>query len=420
MTKIPLTIVCPLFALNIHAALLPLQEARIRANEQNQPIVLLATGGDWLPGAEKTLESWKKLETAGADKAIWALYVQTAQETNESVREAKLPAEIYNLPEALVMTPQGRLVARIPAAVVRNGDENSTAVDKALETYKAQTDLLARADKAQGREKARLLGEALDTMALPDALSRKDLINALKKADPNDETGYVFKYELGAMPYAPGSIGRLYGQLDRLMTENGTKKGKARNFKAAEDFLRKKLELPVLDVPQKQLLNVALAYVARQQYLSGYQNAKRKMIACFETAAALAPETELGKGSRGYIDYYDKVIELYGLDFESVHMRREFSTWMAIVSNSIKKPGNYIIRIVKDGGSDHVSVRNVRIYVDGKKAAELPEEQQNKDSQEFELALPELRPGAHVVLQMDAKGNGHWMNCWGHIEIHQK
>lgn len=420
------TILCAaLFAtaFNAGAEVLPLKEARDLAKEKNKPIVLLVTGSDWLPQAQSVRKTWINLEKAMADKAVWAIFDETAWITNDEVRKAQFPVEIYNLPEALVMDSQGRLIARVPANSVRKDEKAlSKIIDKKLKICDKQENLLKKAGEVQGVSKAKLIGEALDTMIVTDAVNRNDLLKELKNADPQDETGYVFKYGLGAMPRTPGATDDLYKKVGSLLTENGTKKGKDRNFRAAEDFLKEKLKLEVLDVPQKQQLIAALAYVARQECFANGKNeaAWQKMLKYFKEIVKLNPKSEIGKGAQNYIDYYTKEVHLRGFDYESVHLRRDFVTWVVDASRFVKKPGVYSIKFVKDGGNDRIAVKNVSFKINDKTVAELPSDKKGKESLEFELTLSEMKSGSHVKLCMEVKGIGHWLDTFGHIEITKK
>lgn len=403
------------------AALLPLQEAQKKAEAENKPIVLLWSGSDWMQGADALQRKWTALSESNAAPVVWALFDETTKTTPDELKAAGLPVEVWNLPVALVMTPQKKLVAQYSPAVASNPALAAKKIESAVATAQKQEGLLKKAASATGRDKARLIGKALDSMELIDAVSRKDLLDELGKADPQDETGYVFKYALGAMPKTPGAVSNLYKKVNELMTEGGKKKGRERDFSAADRFLAEKLTAPVLDTPQKQQLLAARAYVAREKYrATGGAGVKNQMLSFFRDIYRLDRKSELGKGARGYVEYFTKPILLNGLDFEPVHLRKEFHPWTINATKYVTAPGTYEITRVHDGGPDSVSVRNARILVNGKLVAELPADQRDKDRDSFELTLPELKPGSRVQVEMDARGNGYWLSTWGHIEINKK
>lgn len=403
------------------AALLPLQEAQKKAEAENKPIVLLWSGSGWMQGADALQQKWTALSESSAAPVVWALFDETTKTTPDELKAAGLPVEVWNLPAVLVMTPQKKLIAQYSPAVASNTASASKKIESAVATAQKQESLLKKAASASGSDKARLIGKALDSMALLDAVSRKDLLDELGKADPQDETGYVFKYALGAMPKTPGAVSNLYKKVNALMTDGGKKKGKDRDFSAADRFLTEKLSSPVLDTPQKQQLLAARAYVAREQYrATGDAGAKNQMLSFFRDIYRLDRKSELGKGARGYVEYFTKPILLNGLDFESVHLRKEFHPWRINATKYVTSPGVYEITRVHDGGPDSVSVRNARILVNGKVAAELPADQRDKNRDSFELTLQEWKPGSRVQVEMDARGNGYWLSTWGHIEIKKK
>lgn len=402
------------------AALLPLPEAQKKAVAENKPIVLLWSGSDWMPGASTLQKNWDALSTASPAPVVWALFDENTKTTPEMLKAAGMPVEVWNLPAVLVMTPEKKLLAQFPPAVAGNTALAAKKIDAAVRLRVKQEQLLKKAAVEKGVAKARLIGQALDSMALLDAIARKDLQDALRKADPKDESGYVFKYSLGAMPKTPGAVADLYRTVNQLLTDKGAKKGKERHFDAADKFLAEKLALPVLDKPQKQQLLAARAYVARERFRSGDESAKEAMLGFFQEIYKLDRKSELGKGARGYIEYLTKPILLAGLDFEPVHLRRDFRPWLINAAKYIATPGTYEIRRVHDGGSDSVSVRNARVLVDGKVAAELPADQKDMNRDSFVLTVPSFNPGSRVQIQMEARGNGHWMSSWGHIEIEKK
>lgn len=402
------------------AALLPLHDAQKKAQEENKPIVLLWSGSDWMPGASTLHKNWEALSNSSSSPVVWALFDETTRVTPEQLKAAGMPVEVWNLPAVLVMTPEKKLLAQLPPSVASNTSLAAKRIDSVVSMADKQKQLLQQAASEKGAAKARLIGKALDSMALFDAIARKDLLDELKKADPKDESGYVFKYSLGAMPKTPGAVSELYKKVNALMTEQGAKKGKDRNFDAADRFLSEKLALPVLDKPQKQQLLAARAYVAREKYRSGDEAARDAMLGLFREIYKLDRKSELGKGARGYIEYFTKPILLNGLDFDSVHLRKTFHPWVVNATKYMKTPGTYEIRRVHDGGPDSVSVRNARILVNGRVAAELPPDLKDKNLDAFTLTVPALKPGSSVQIEMEAKGNGHWMSTWGHIEIEKK
>lgn len=402
------------------AALLPLPEAQKKAAAENKPIVLLWSGSDWMQGASSLQKNWDALSTTSSAPVVWALFDETTKTTPQELKAAGLPVEVWNLPAVLVMTPEKKLLAQLSPAVAVNTALAAKKIESAVKLGARQQQLLKQAAGEQGVAKARLIGQALDSMALPDAIARKDLQDELKKADPKDESGYVFKYSLGVMPKTPGAVSNLYRTVNGLMSEKDTKKGKERNFEAADKFLVEKLALPVLDKPQKQQLLAARAYVARERFRSGDEAAKEDMLALFHQIYKLDRKSQLGKGARGYIEYFTKPILLDGLDFSSVNLRKEFRPWVINATKYITAPGTYEIRRVHDGGSDSVSVRNARVLVNGKVVAQLPADQQDKNLDSFVLTVPAMKPGSRVQIEIEAKGNGHWLSSWGHIEIDKK
>lgn len=394
------------------AGLLPYNTAVEKAKAENKPIVVLWAGTGWDRGSAEVKAMWDKVASKSSQPVIWALYDERDGLSDEArKKEVKPPFESWNVPMALVVTPDNqKLICVIDRERVKEASKVAAVLPKMLAAY----DKLVKADEEakgkSGKEAAAVYGKALDGLPYQAARTHKDVIEKIRKADPKDESGYVFKYDFHHQ--------NVYKEVNKVM-EDGGKKGKDRNFAGAEQWLRNRLASPVLDKEQKQMLNVALAYVARMEYDFGaVPSAKPKMIEAFKTAMAIDPKSELGKGCKNYIAYFTEPVVLKNLDVANGDMRREWTPWVADVSSEIKKPGTYVVKCVKSGGG--YEVRNPRLTAKGKTVAMLDASQRDKNQNEFELTVPEGKVPAGLRLEMEGRGSGHWMDGFGRLEIKAK
>lgn len=102
-------------------------------------------------------------------------------------------AETSSYPAIIMLTKSGRHYSTINGAVMRKAAPKkvSKMIQERLAGMKRQEELLARAKEAKGAERARLLGEAA---SIPDILPAgriNDIINEIKKLDPQDTHGYA-------------------------------------------------------------------------------------------------------------------------------------------------------------------------------------------------------------------------------------
>lgn len=103
--------------------------------------------------------------------------------------------EAPDYPAILMLTKGGRHCATICGPIMRKAKPQEVAkiIENDMTAMHKQEELLARAVKAQGVKKAKLLGKAsrLPGINPPDALER--IIGQIKKLDPENKTGYSRK-----------------------------------------------------------------------------------------------------------------------------------------------------------------------------------------------------------------------------------
>jgi len=176
--------------------------AKKQAAEGKKSMLIDFTGSDWCGWCiklNKEVFVHDEFKTGVKDKFVLVEldYPRDKSKLTEATiaqnEELKDKYEIRGFPTILLADEEGKPFARTgyqaggPEAYVAHLDE--------LLAIRAKRDAaFAEADKAQGVEKAKSLVAALKSMELEDGLVANfygDKIEAIKAADPNDESGYV-------------------------------------------------------------------------------------------------------------------------------------------------------------------------------------------------------------------------------------
>ncbi len=166
-------------------------------------IVAYCYGPDWNMRSVNMLTSfWKNklTEKACGDAVMIAIpFYQrptpaNLKEQNKiqgSFRRRRINHDFRGFPAVCMMDRSGRVYAQLCGTDYLGTEDDGHAlgienIAQKLELFRQQRELLAKAEKAQGIEKAKLLGEAatLDIYA-PDGIA-----NTIKSLDPQDQTGY--------------------------------------------------------------------------------------------------------------------------------------------------------------------------------------------------------------------------------------
>lgn len=94
-----------------------------------------------------------------------------------------------------------------------------------------------------GTAAALLYGEGLQQLPPYAASSRKDILEKIKKADPEDTKGVHFKSTFNHLPYI---------EKVQRMVNDSAKDGGPKDYKTAHAYVNKQLKIPGLTPLQKQ------------------------------------------------------------------------------------------------------------------------------------------------------------------------
>ncbi len=420
-----------LFTLTLALGLLPLAtaatvpfpdvtEAREKAKADDKPILLLWHGSDWMFKSSELCNSWKELASKSKLPVLFAQFDEKTGLTEEERKKANMPTTEHNLPIALLLTPDGTLLARYTSKTVRSAKAMEKAVKKDLKDMAAFSALVKQASEAKGKEAALAAGKALEMLDLATALRHRMLTEKIKQGDPNDETGYLSKYCIEHMG--------MYKIINDLLKggPEGKKSGKDRDFSAAEKRVRDTLSRrngaqPKLGTEQHQQWLAGLYYIQKERMLAQGSKDRTEVLATLQQIIKLDPKSEYGKGATTYRRYWDpnSFFEVEGAFYESKHQVHGFEKdWHVDVTDQADGPGTYTFRLLPHMNGK-LTTRNYRLMVNGKEV-DTPDIDPMKSTKEVELELKSAPKGAKIEVWITTQCHDHWFSCSGNIEFKKK
>jgi thioredoxin-related protein len=177
--------------------------AKARATLEGKDMLLNFSGSDWCGWCIKLKK--EVFSQPGFIKRAAKKYVlveldypqRTKQPAKIREQNQKLVKAygVIGFPTVLVTDARGRVYAR--AGYMAGGPEKFISYLEEVRKSKAEGyALIARAEKAQGIEKARLLDQAVERMAESKIEVDPEIIGQIKKLDKNNEAGLKAKYEV--------------------------------------------------------------------------------------------------------------------------------------------------------------------------------------------------------------------------------
>jgi hypothetical protein len=257
-------------------------EAVQLARQSGSVRIVLLTGSDWDPVSKAATSLLTAPAFLAAVDDCVLLRIDHPDHPNDEQKallekNKDFKPSSYHYPALIAMDANEQLIGTADGV---NGDAQRWAgvIGRWLEPASRRDALLARAENQTGLARARLLGAALDALDFDIACGNGKWIDALKKADEKDATGYVFKYTFN--PYSIGEHG---------VANAGNNADKIREtLKETERHLANR----VITTEQKQQLH-ALRYGCFLR-LPGQRPAARIEL---EAAIALDPKSDTGQGA---------------------------------------------------------------------------------------------------------------------------
>jgi thioredoxin-related protein len=201
--------------------------AKARATLEGKDMLLNFSGSDWCGWCiklKKEVFSQPGFITKAAKNYVlveldYPQRIKQPARIKEQNQKLVKTYGVVGFPTVLVTDAKGRVYAR--AGYMAGGPEKFMGyLEKLRKTKDEGYALIARAEKAQGLEKARLLDQAVDVMSESKMEIDPEIIGQIKKLDKDNKAGLKAKYEvregLGKIMQETGQTGDYYKALKDL------------------------------------------------------------------------------------------------------------------------------------------------------------------------------------------------------------
>lgn len=324
----------------------------------------------------------------------------------DEVRYGKLRIpNANNYPALLMLTKSGRHYATITGPYMLKADPEKVAaeISKTMQSMRNQEELLARAQSANGVEKAKLLGEAALIPGINPPDAPRKLIQQINKLDPRGETGYARKL------VAPFDISVEISSVEWQKDKNKPH-GWESALKKAEEYLKD----PVYTNEQRQAI-CAVTIGIFHRHAAGKSAARIRELA--RRMQELDPDSDLGKSAKAVIREWGTGLTL--AEGWSPQIITENEPVEVDEPPSFAKPGVYTFTLVRDRGNHNCNVAAISLY-DGKKL--IAEDRHNgfvgpnkSENTEYKLDVTSPPSEPHLFIQFDQKSTTN--NSWGHFSL---
>lgn len=395
-------------------------DAKAQAKEQGKPCLVLWYGSQFLgPKREKQLQIvWNNVAKAGLPVVLGQLDEEAPENEKANTRQL-FNMESYQLPTAVLLDAEGRFIARFSTLSCYNSKKLAEEVNRILALLPAFNAKADAARAAKGPEAAKAAGEALDMLSFTQARDNWNLLDIIRKQDPEDSTGYKSIYGMGFLDIYAEVNKRLQGGSD------GKKKGKDREFDAADAYVDKVLANAKLKGEQRQQWMAAKAYILRERLNSQPGSYEEKdyapLVKLYKDIVALDPNSQVGTGAAVYARYWDKnaYYEFTDGTYTGSQCTRHRKEWHVDVTKDINGAGDYTFTLVPllDG---NMSPRNFRLVINGKEVAKSNVTDPEQVTRSVQFAVPATKPGDKVEVWLSNQSNDHWMGTSGSFEMKKK
>lgn len=389
-----------LFVFLIHHALAELPsyaKAQETAKKNGKDLLVLLVGSDWLKDSDLYKQTFERIAPRTLGKEIlFCVYDERAGLSKEEREHlGKLPFTINAYPAWIYCDAQGHPIDHRENVTLKEISLLPKRIAE-LSTLRKQRDkAFARAEKCQGIERAKLIGQALSETLDPvietfsiQAIhqyqkSYDDLIKKIKEADPEDRTGYVYKFTFTFLS---------------LQEEVVQKYAKTKEYDQCYNDIREKLKNKTLTPKQRQYL-----YLANYATSMKAENLERALTD-LETAAKIAPKSPLSDECKRLIAYHTEPVRLTGMRWTPADNRPQWTPMLLDVSSSFPEKGKYSVRFEHRKG--RTLFKNLTLLTGEKTIAQI-----NEQSNSFQIQLPRGLRNKKVTLKIEAQGTGWFSGC---------
>ncbi len=328
------------------------------------------------------------------ESTVWGIfeYTESTIEPEKKPAKGEVPEDApWNLPAVQVIDPDGRVFASSEGLRAGTARAVMAKIPALLDTRRKRDALWTQARAAGGLERANLFGAGLDLMPQKQAEARKDIVEEIRKADPQDASGYAFKYTFRASEFHDKTVNPLL---------------KANKTDEVLKLVDEKMRNPRLTVRQKQVVLTARfqAMVRAKRIPEGLEVLRQ--------ISKLDPRNDMGSGAEQLIKYYTEPVRLAGREWSSWDNRPIWLPMIVDVSDAVKTPGTYEIEFVSKTGNTRFA--KTELVAGGKVLASDPN---GKNSRKLRLTVTES-PKGPVELRADALGTG-WFDGTGEILVNK-
>ncbi|MGC4015704.1 MAG: hypothetical protein QM755_14450 [Luteolibacter sp.] len=261
-----------------------------QAKGSKADIAVFIHGSDWNRPGETVAKIWNDprfLSSVGADVLLTDIDRKEAPNDADKAlakRNEKGNAEVRSVPAVVLFDCDGRLVGSLAGtAEIEAAGGLIPATKKLLATRRDRDDFWKNASGASGMMKAGRLGQGLDRMNLglgPKGVY-KPVFEEMKKADPEDKSGYIAKYSFSG----------------EKLVDLALEKAEKKEYAEAEKELDKWSANPRLSPKQKQEVEAA-----RFALYQRWPEKKDKVRPTLEKMRDVDPKSDLGQAAANYIE----------------------------------------------------------------------------------------------------------------------
>lgn len=323
--------------------------AKAAAAAQKGSIAVLVIGSDWCRPAQAYADVWnapafaKSLPDSLVLLTIDRKETLTKDEQALAEKNKDCPQPLRSVPALVFLDSEGRVIgARSGVPDLGTPQRLAEQLKIFLTIQQKRDEAWKRADQVQGVKRAEALGLGLDMMNQGSGHAKvyQPVLEEIKKADPQDQSGYWGKYHF------PGQ------DLAAQITENFVSK---KDFAGGEAELLRWARNKRLSPEQRQHL-----HAARFALYRAWPEKAELARTALEDMRATNPRSPLGIAAMNYLK------ELYpplSLDrgWRPQHFTAARSKWKIDVSAVIKEQKTYTLTFQYTAGADALQIHGARL-----------------------------------------------------------
>lgn len=321
------------------------------------------------------------------------------QREQDKKRNGMLEVRIDQYPTLVLADREGRAFGRIACAGITDPATVVRSLDALVAARTARDKAWAEADKTQGVEQAKLLGKGLEAIADECVRTKpwRGVLDRLKKADPEDRTGYNARYHF---------------RLNEVMEKTVWRLADGKKHDEADKAIQRLLTNDKLTTLQRQELTAA-----RFALFNRWKKTD-DAIAQLDRLITLDPKSDMAAGALVYRDYLRRK-PIPVTRWWNGAICGEPAVWSR-ESPEIAGIGTWQVVFRQTSGDNRLEIAQVDLLVDGKiVAASAKKIKADQNGAAVDLAVPALPAGAKPVLHITTRCGG-WRSTAGEIIVRRK